>query len=299
MNMGRKKITLKFDEKVQKQYAIQTGEILPDIKDYEVELKDFSPEERALLLEVNTPVEADRVPQSKEDWMALVQAHLEARQEEANQRVQKYLAMNPEELAKEALRALRSYGPEADPVKILNLRLADETLLSALRERWAPAMRRAQELKEEERAREAERKAREEREKAEQEKKEALRKAREQWILAHGSERLVKAFQLGYECSGLFEKEFAAFHFPNGECDWYNEARQKERRCPSLKALQRLEEYKKRFPEWEFQIVWLTSSPRPFGMDLEDYAEREHRFEPCEAITIRIPGFTSNVVEKV
>ena len=298
--MGKKTINLRFDEKTRKQHAIQTGEILPDTKSFELELKDFSPEERALILEVDRWLEADRVPQTNEDWMALIRAHLEAKRQAANQEAQEYLEMDLEALAREALRALKSYGPQADPVEILEVRLADEKLLNALQERWTQAMQQAQELQARE---EAERKARAEQEKAEQERKEALRQAwekmREEWILAHGSERLVKAFKMGYSCTGLFEKEFAAFHFPYAECDWHDEAAWNVRGCPSMKALQRVEEYQKRFPDWEFEIVWLTSPPRPFGMDGEDYAIREHRFEPCEAIAIKIPGFNSDVVEKV
>lgn len=298
--MGKKTITLRFDENAQKKHAIETGEILPNTQSYAVELKDFTPEERALILEVDDYIEADRVPQTNEDLMNLIQAHLEAKKQEANQQVQKYLEMNPEELAREALRALRNYGPKADPVKILKVRLADATLLTALWERWTLAMQRAQELQAEE---EAERKARKEQEEAErkarEEQEEAQRKAREQWILAHGSERLVKGLQMGYNCTGLFEKEFTAFHFPNAECDWHDVAGWKERRCPSLEALQRLEEYKKRFPDWKFEIVWVTAPPRPFGMDNEDYAIREHRFEPHEAIVVKIPGFASDIVEKV
>lgn len=291
--MSKKTITLRFDEKTQKQYAIQTGEILPNTKSYELELKDFTPEERALLLEVSAWVDADRVPQTNEDWMTLIRAHLEAKKQEANQQVQKYLEMNPEELAREALRALRNYGPKADPVEVLRVGLADETLLAALRERWTLAMQRAREIQAREKQEE------EARRKAQEEREQAQRKAREEWILAHGSERLVKGFQMGYTCTGLFEKEFAAFHFPDAECDWHDEAKWKERRCPSLEALQRVEEYMQRFPEFRFEIVWLTAPPRPFGMDEQEYADLEAAFEACEAIVIKIPGFTSDVIEEV
>jgi len=143
------------------------------------------------------------------------------------------------------------------------LRFSEETK-SSLRQRWAKAVQQALEKKaEEERKKRAEREAREAREKAEQERKEALRQAwekmREEWILAHGSERLVKAFKMGYECDALFEQEFAAFHFPNAECDWHDEA----------------------------------------TMNRQDYAGRDQLFEPCEAIAIKIPGFSSYIIEKV
>jgi G3E family GTPase len=301
-NMSQIEFVLQFSEEAKKQYMIQTGE-RPNER-YSLELKDFTPEERARILSVDRYLMADRVPQNKADWMALIEAHLEEMRQNANQKAQEYLDMSEEELVEKALYRLSTYKPTDDPVRILKLQSADEALKSSLRQRWAKAVQQALEKKaEEEQKKQAERKAREEREKAEQERKEALRQAwekmREEWILAHGSERLVKAFKMGYACSGLFEKEFAAFHFPNAECDWHDEADWEKRRCPSMKALQRLEEYQKRFPDWEFRIVWLTSPPRPFGMHDEDYAARTHRFEPCEAIVIEIPGFNRNIVEKV
>lgn len=299
--MSQKSITLRFGDEIRKQHAIQTGEILPETQQYLLELKDFSPEERALILQVDGAwVNADRIPQTREDWMALIQAHLEAKRQEANQEVQKYLEMDEEWLAKEALYRLSYNRPDTDPAKIFRVKRADEALLAALRERWSRAVQRALELQaEEERKKEAERKAREAQERAQKEREKAQRQAREEWILAHGSERLKKGHQMGYSCTGLFEKEFAAFYFPDAECDWHEEARWKERRCPSLEALRRVEEYAQRFPEWGFEIVWLTSPPRPFGMNEEDYGARESQFEPCEAIAIKIPGFSSPVVEEV
>lgn len=289
--MSKKSIVLRFDEKVQKQYAIDTGELLESSQNYSLDLRDFSPEERAEILEVTGFIEADRVPQTREDWMALIRAHLDRVRQEANQRVQKYLG-SEEELTREALRSLKNYT-DTNPVKIFGVQRADESLLAALRERWVVAMQRAREIQaEEKREEEARRKAQEEREQAQ-------RKAREEWILAHGSERLVKGFRLGYPCTGLFEKEFAAFHFLDAKCDWHGAARWKERRCPSLEALRRVEEYMQRFPEFRFEIVWLTAPPRPFGMDGEEYAELEAAFEACEAIVIKIPGFSSDVIEEV
>lgn len=289
--MGTKSIVLQFDEKVQKQYAIDTGEILPSSQSYSLDLKDFSPEERAEILEVTGSIEADRVPQTREDWMELIRAHLDRVKQEANQRIQKYLG-SEEELTREALRSLKNYT-DTNPVKIFGVGRADESLLAALRERWAVAMQRAREIQAREKQEE------EARRKAQEEREQAQRKAREGWILTHGSERLVKGFQMGYSCTGLFEKEFTAFHFPQATLDWHDKARWEKRRCPSLEALQRVEEYEKRFPDWEFEIVWLTSPPRPFGMHEEDYAGREYRFEPHEAIVIKIPGFTSHVFEEV
>jgi len=300
--MSQIEFVLHFGEEAEKRYMIQTGE-RPNGR-YSLELKDFTPEERARILNADRHLKADRVPQNKADWMTLIEAHLEEKRQEANQKAKKYLDMGEEELVSEALNKLSTYKPTDDPVRILDLQRADEALKSSLRQRWAKAVQQALEKKaEEERKKRAEREAREAREKAEQERKEALRQAwekmREEWILAHGSERLVKAFKMGYECDALFEQEFAAFHFPKAECDWHDEATWRERRCPSMKALQQVEEYQKRFPDWEFQIVWLTSPPRPFEMNRQDYAGRDQLFEPREAIAIKIPGFSSYIIEKV
>jgi len=229
--MSKKKITLRFDEGLKKKHAVETGVFLPDTREYGLELKEFSPEERRLIIDVHGSIDADRLPQNKEDWMALIQSHLEARKEAA---------------------------------RLQQERQAEES-----------------------RAREEQQKAREEQE-----------KAREEWILAHGSERLVKAHQMGYRCNGLFEKEFAAFYFPKALCDWHNVARLEEQCCPSLEALKRVEDYKKRFPKWSFDIVWLSSPPLPFEYE-EDFIEVESQFTAREAIVITIPGFSSYIIEEV
>lgn len=136
-----------------------------------------------------------------------------------------------------------------------------------------------------------ERRAEEERRQAEiradMEKRQAERaaaeKAKKTWVEEYGSERLKKAFSMGYECGKLYATERAALEFPGfvvdleGRTDWGASV------CPSLEALE-LEEEVRRYKffdpdRMETFVCKLTRPPYPL-----DYGED---WEPKEAVVVR------------
>lgn len=64
------------------------------------------------------------------------------------------------------------------------------------------------------------------------------------WIAAHGSQRLVKGFAAGYACDQLYAQERATWAFSDAVVYINNNGAWKDVTCPSLAALNRLEEIK-------------------------------------------------------
>lgn len=84
----------------------------------------------------------------------------------------------------------------------------------------------------------------------------------EQWVQAHGSDRLKKARAAGYSCKKLLVEELAAHYHPGAVVDWENTIQEKSRSCPSLEALVMAEEV----AEAEAVIVWLPRQSLPEGL---------------------------------
>jgi len=103
------------------------------------------------------------------------------------------------------------------------------------------------------------------------------------WIDAHGSAHLKRAAAEGYDCRRLYVLERAAIEAPELIVDFYNGAEWRERACPTVAALDALEEARV-LELGEPLIVWLTSGPRP--SKVEEYDEPVE-FEPCEALVLR------------
>jgi hypothetical protein len=101
-------------------------------------------------------------------------------------------------------------------------------------------------LKDEERSKELTRQEKEIYEEKLQ-RKEEIRNKQQQWVKEHGSERLQKIYELGFEESSLkvYEDERLDFEYP--EWDWYTDydaTNQKEIRNPKLEDLLEFEKYK-------------------------------------------------------
>lgn len=101
---------------------------------------------------------------------------------------------------------------------------------------------------------------------AEKERRIAERAA---WTIEHGSPRLRKCVEGGYDCQRLYVFERAAIEHPGYVVDFDDKATWKDRSGPSEAALDESARV-------GGEVVWLTNMP---GDD--DY------FEPCEAVVIR------------
>lgn len=91
---------------------------------------------------------------------------------------------------------------------------------------------------------------------------------RRAWALAHGSPRLRKCVEAGYDCQRLYVFERAALEHPAYVVDFDDKATWKSRSGPSEAALDEAARV-------GGEIIWLTSLPD------EDYVD------PCEAVVIR------------
>lgn len=146
---------------------------------------------------------------------------------------------------------------------------------------------------------EAERKAIEEekykqRQAEEAAKKEAEAKAEElfktkalAWAKEHGSERLRKGLEKGYRCKQVFIREFCEGLGGSWAFDWDKDISTKARSCPSLEALNLVEELENN--EWlsEVSIVWL-----PQGYEeIEGAYDRDPEPTGFEAIEAQILGY--------
>lgn len=111
--------------------------------------------------------------------------------------------------------------------------------------------------------------------KAEREQRKAERGA---WIIAHGSSRLRKCLDGGYDCQREYAIERAALEFPGYVLDFEDESAWKDRSGPSEAALDEAARV-------NGGVVWLTAAAQAVRPDYEDRYD-EDSFEPCEAIVI-------------
>ena len=103
---------------------------------------------------------------------------------------------------------------------------------------------------------------------------------RQAWIDAHGSRHLQRCRDAGYNCLRLYATERAAAEAPDWALDFDDNAKWKNRACPSEKALDMLDAAKALGIGEAAEIVWLTAPPR-----VPD--ENEYEFEEREAVVIR------------
>lgn len=130
-----------------------------------------------------------------------------------------------------------------------------------------------------------------ERQAAEREAAEVVRKlveqARANWINAHGSEYLQRAYARGHDCQRLYVSERAALELPGYVVDFRDNAQWRDRSCPSVESLDeadRVERLDLRpADEIEVIIVWLTSPAHAERPD--EYSDEE--FEASEAVVVR------------
>jgi len=106
------------------------------------------------------------------------------------------------------------------------------------------------------------------------------RKAEKQaWIAQHGSDRLRKAVELGYDCQRLYVTERVQSELPEFEIDFKDTADWCTRSCPSEEALNIVLECRNQ--GFDAKVVWLTDPPSSgHNDDGDDY------FEPCEAVVV-------------
>lgn len=115
-------------------------------------------------------------------------------------------------------------------------------------------------------------------------KSEMYKKEKAAWINKNGSEKLKKAYKLGYDCQRSYVLERSGIEFPEYIVDFNNTAHFKERVNPSLEALEEVEELLDK--GYDAEIVWLTDKPtNDVNDDDEDYYD--NYFNPREAIRIK------------
>jgi len=113
-------------------------------------------------------------------------------------------------------------------------------------------------------------------------RKAALQAMKTDWIEQYGSAHLKRAcLAEGYNCQRLYVTERAAREAPGFVVDFNNNAGWKDRSCPSVEALDGLDEARK-LTLGEPIIVWLTDAPNA-RVNTYDYDE----FAACEAVVIR------------
>lgn len=103
---------------------------------------------------------------------------------------------------------------------------------------------------------------------------------RQAWIDAYGSRHLRRCRDAGYNCLRLYAMERATAEAPDWALDFDDNAKWKDRACPSEKALDMLDAAKALGIGEAVEIVWLTAPPR-----IPD--EEEYDFEEREAVVIR------------
>lgn len=137
--------------------------------------------------------------------------------------------------------------------------------------------------------------ARQERERREREAAErAVRRA--EWAREHGSPRLKKCFEEGYDCSRLYEMERAALEYPGFVLDYNDTSGWQERSGPTERAFAELDKARQMArPGAEVKIVWLTDQ----ASNDPEHSAFDDGFEPCEAIVIRDDHYSEWLVQVV
>lgn len=107
-----------------------------------------------------------------------------------------------------------------------------------------------------------------------------------EWIKQHGSERLKRAFEGGYEVGRVYTLERAAKEAPGWQVDFYNQAEWKERTNPTLKELDAADAARTLL-DMPVKIVWLTYPPKDYPNNPDRWGEDVETFEPGTAIVIQ------------
>lgn len=163
--------------------------------------------------------------------------------------------------------------------------------LEPLAERAKANYEAKERAREEKQAKEKAERAKQEAKEREAEKvaKEAALKERAEWIAAHGSDYLKRATALEYNCQRQYVIERAAFEHPDYVVDFDDNARWKDRACPSIEALEEVE--KLVASGLDAKVVWLTHPADCAEIDTDEYDPYEHyeheEWEAREAIVIR------------
>ncbi len=109
----------------------------------------------------------------------------------------------------------------------------------------------------------------------ETEKRIRLEKEKQIWITEHGSDYLKRATKLNYNCQRKYITERVALEYPDYQIDFDERAEWKDRSCPSLAALDEVEELIE--AKVKAKVVWLTRQ-----IENDDYP-----WDPCEAVVIQ------------
>jgi hypothetical protein len=161
---------------------------------------------------------------------------------------------------------------------------------AALYSAWNEFKDRQPEFRAEKKARDEVDAARAEQAKIEKAKAdEAERQERLAWAKEHGSERLRRILEGGYEAGRLYWVERCAVEYPGCILDYEKNAETKERIAPKIKELDALDELEVTHPDADVKIVWLTAEPLAYKRDEEDDFDSD--FEPCAALEIDDPDY--------
>lgn len=116
-------------------------------------------------------------------------------------------------------------------------------------------------------------------------KKEQREQEKSNWITAHGSDHLQRAWGMAYDCQRLYVTERAAMEAPGYTVDFNESASWRDRSCPSMQALDELTAIEKAVKGEYHYVAWLLK-PASDSVDEDDYYDYQHDY-PCEAIIIR------------
>ncbi len=117
--------------------------------------------------------------------------------------------------------------------------------------------------------------------------KEARRQARLIWAREHGSVRLLKGLEQGYNCIKLYETELGTFLLGDEyEYDRDNRVDDKDHACPPLEALEEVERLQG-VEGVDPDIVWLPQGLSELHNDPDDYNEPE---SGCGAVRVDVKG---------
>lgn len=126
-------------------------------------------------------------------------------------------------------------------------------------------------------------------------KKAAVEARRAEWINRHGSGRLKRAYNAGYEVGRIYAVERAGYEAPDFEIDFYHEADWNERNNPTITELDELDKSSKLrdslvalgLDVGGVEIVWLKRPGRKDPRTDDDYGHRQDEFLQCSAVVIR------------
>lgn len=280
------KLVYYLSEKARKRLFIETGHYPGQVQSLEVDPATLSREDRAFLAERNPRFESQIAlsyidvavaggrgtttrylerDEVAEDVAALLAAYRDARAA-----AQTRLDAQADKDIDREIEAYRSWKIERRP-DTLNTGMFRKHPRQA---EWIAAHAAAVETAE---RIQAENDAARKRQEAAQAAEKAARLAeRAAWAAEHGSSRLRKCVEQGYDCQRLYVVERAAIEHPGYTVDFDDKAAWRSRSAPSEAAL---DEAKRVGGE----VVWLTRSPAPDGIDQDLYDEDEE----CEAVAIR------------